>query len=61
MYQRVDKKLSVNLSRVEIEAAVVIAVLNDAASRGERLDENYYMNNQSLQRQLVINSFNCLL
>lgn len=57
VYQRVNKKLVVDLSHAEIEA-LVIAVLNDVATGVERLGKNYYVTNQTRQVQLVINSFN---
>lgn len=57
VYQRVNKKLAVDLSKLEIEA-LVIAVLDDGATSVEKRGKNYYVTNQSQQVQLVINLFN---
>ncbi|WP_125573467.1 DUF3781 domain-containing protein [Levilactobacillus huananensis] len=57
VYQRVNKKLAVDLSKPEIEA-LVTAVLDDSATDVEKVGKNYYVTNSSRQVQLVINSFN---
>lgn len=57
VYQRVNKKLAVNLTKAEVEA-LVIAVLDDVASSVEKLGKNYYVTNSTQRVQLVINSFN---
>ncbi|MFD1454877.1 DUF3781 domain-containing protein [Levilactobacillus lanxiensis] len=57
VYQRVNKKLSVDLSPVDVEA-LVFAVLDDDASRVEKLGKNYCVTNSARGVQLVINSIN---
>ncbi|WP_203640372.1 DUF3781 domain-containing protein [Levilactobacillus andaensis] len=57
VYQRVNKKLSVDLSQAEVEGLVVL-VLDDSATSIEKRGKNYYVTNQPRQVQLVINSFN---
>ena len=57
MYQRVNEKLAVNLTKAEVEA-LVIALLDDDTTDVEKLRKNYYVTNWTRQVQLVINSFN---
>lgn len=57
VYQRVNKKLAVNLSKAEVET-LIISVLDDVATSVEKLGKNYYVTNLPRQVQLVINSFN---
>ena len=57
VYQRVNKKLAVELSKAEVEA-LVIAVLGDGATSVEKLGKNYYVTNPPRRVQLVINSLN---
>lgn len=57
VYQRVNKKLAVDLLKSEVEA-LVLAILSDVATDVEKFGKNYYVSNLSRQVQLVINSFN---
>ena len=57
MYQRVNKKLSVDPSQAEVQA-LVIAALDDVTTSVDKLGKNYYVTNQNRQVQLAINSFN---
>ncbi|NLR31552.1 DUF3781 domain-containing protein [Levilactobacillus tujiorum] len=57
VYQRVNKKLAVDLSQAEVEA-LVIAMLDDVTTSIEKLGKNYYVANSTRRVQLAINSFN---
>lgn len=57
VYQRVNKKLAVYLSKSEVEA-LVMAVLEDSATSVEKLGKNYYVTNLLQRGQLVINPLN---
>jgi len=60
VYQRVNKKLKTQLTQSEIEA-LVDRLLADVTSSVEKHGKNYYVTNQHMQIQLVINSFNSRL
>lgn len=57
VYQRVNKKLKVDLSRSEIER-MVQTILNDGQSTVEKHGKNYYITNLAHRTRLTINSFN---
>lgn len=57
VYQRVNKKLKVNLSRVEIEK-LVQDILGDDQTAVEKRGKNYYVDGLTNGVRLTINSFN---
>ncbi|MFC6260564.1 DUF3781 domain-containing protein [Levilactobacillus fujinensis] len=57
VYQRVNKKLSVDWSHSETEAWVQ-AILRDPDSLVEQRGKNYYVANQRRKSQLTVNSHN---
>lgn len=57
VYQRVNKKLNIELSKPAIEA-LVQAVLSDATTTIERRGKNYYVSSVTRQVQLVVNAGN---
>ncbi|MCT4488640.1 DUF3781 domain-containing protein [Levilactobacillus parabrevis] len=57
VYQRVNKKLAVDLSKSEVEV-LVLAILSDVTNDVEKLRKNYYVTNLPRLVQLEINSFN---
>lgn len=57
VYQRVNKKLKVELSRPEIEK-LVQDILTDNQTTVEKRGKNYYVSGLAYSTQLTINSFN---
>jgi len=56
VYQRVNKKLKVDLSRPEIEQ-LVQNILGDAQTTVEKRGKNYYVSGLAYSTRLTINSF----
>ncbi|WP_125590831.1 DUF3781 domain-containing protein [Companilactobacillus jidongensis] len=56
VFERVNKKLSTNMSRVEIQD-MVLSILNSADSLSEKIGKNYYISNLSFNIRLTVNSF----
>lgn len=57
VYQRVNKKLEVDLSRAEIEM-LVQNILGDEQTMLEKRGKNYYVTSLARHTRLTINSFN---
>lgn len=57
VYERVNKKLKVDLSRVEIEK-LVQDILGDDQTTVEKRGKNYYVSGLAYSTRLTINSFN---
>lgn len=57
VYQRVNTKLKVDLSRAEIET-LVQAILGDQQAMLKKREKNYYVTSLARHTRLTINSFN---
>jgi Protein of unknown function (DUF3781) len=57
VYQRINKKLKIELSNVQIENLVLEIIKESAESDFQKLGKNIYIHNQKKNVRLTINSF----
>jgi len=60
VFQRVNKKLKIEMSEAEVKV-LVQEILADATTSVERRGKNYYITNAARNVRLTINHFNCRL
>ena len=56
VYQRINKKLGVNLSKDESEALIKKVLIETEATQFEKLGKNFYISNEKHNIRITVNS-----
>ena len=59
VYQRINKKLGENFSKIESEALIQKVLVETDVKNFEKLGKNYYISNSKYNIKLTINSNTC--